>query len=86
MEKKYLELINNGYLRGAFEDVKVFEDRGDQGLYVESADGTFTLPLTNRGWEFREAGIHFDEYKLCGRRALRKHTNDLQNVKRAELE
>lgn len=85
MEKKYLELINRGNLIGAFEDVKVFEDREDQGLYVESADGTFTLPVSGRGWEFKEAGIYFTEYKLCGRRTLRNHTNDLQNVKKVQL-
>lgn len=87
MEKKYLELITRGKLIGAFEDVKVFEDRGDQGLYVESADGTFTLPVSEmgQGWKFREAGIYFNEYKLCGRRSLRNHTNDLQNVKKVQL-
>lgn len=85
MEKKYLELITRGTKRGAFEDVKVFEDRGDQGLYVESADGTYTLPVSGQGWVFEQVGMYFDEYKLVCRRTLRAHTNDLKDVEKVKL-
>lgn len=80
MEKKYLELKLNGRIVGVFEDVKVFEDRGDQGLYVESEDGNYEIPVTDNscGWHFKQLHMIFDSYNLCGRRSLKRHTNNLR--------
>jgi len=87
MEKKYLELVFNGKLIGAFEDVTVFEER-DNGntLYVESADGNYTI-TRNRSGYFNFKGIPFNGYNCCCRRTLRSHTNDLDDrmTKRVDL-
>lgn len=77
MEKKYLELVFNGKLIGAFEDVTVFEER-DNGneLYVESADGNYTI-RRDRNSYFNFKGIPFNGYNCCCRRTLRSHTDNL---------
>jgi len=92
MEKKYLELTYNGKLIGAFEDVKVFEERENE-IYLECADGNFTIPKNTTlpsyygKWYSPQLHLGFDEYNLCGRRALRRHSNDLDKriVKRVDL-
>ncbi len=77
MEKKYLELVLNGNLIGAFEDVKVFEER-DNGneIYLESADGNYTIRKNQNGY-YNFNGIPFNEYNYCCRRTLRSHTDNL---------
>ena len=92
MEKKYLELIYNGRIIGAFEDVKVFEER-DNEIYLESADGNYTIPKNTTlpnyygKWYSPQLRLGFDSYNLCGRRTLRRHSNDLDErmVKRVDL-
>ena len=84
MEKKYLELSYNGKLIGAFEDVKKVEER-DNGneLYVESADGNYTIPKNTTlpsyygKWYSPQLRLGFDEYNLVCRRTLRSHTDNL---------
>ena len=82
MEKKYLEVIYNGKLIGAFENVTKFEERENE-IYLESDDGNYTikrntsLPEFYGKWFSPELQLGFDEYKLCGRRTLRTHTDNL---------
>lgn len=90
MEKKYLELIYNGNLIGAFEDVTRFEERENE-IYLESADGNFTIPRNTTlpsyygKWFSAQLQLGFDEYNLCGRRSLRRHSNNLQDGKFGHL-
>lgn len=77
MEKKYLELIYNGNLIGAFEDVTRFEERNNGNeLYVESADGNYTITKQRNGY-YNFNGLPFNEYNYCCRRTLRNHTDNL---------
>jgi len=77
MEKKYLELSLDGNLIGAFEGVTKFEER-DNGneLYVESADGNYTIRRRENGY-YSFKGLPFNEYNYCCRRTLRSHTDNL---------
>jgi len=90
MEKKYLELIYNGRIIGAFEDVKVFEERENE-IYLESADGNYTIPKNTAlpnyygKWYSPQLRLGFDSYNLCGRRTLRRHSNNLQDGKFGHL-
>lgn len=90
MEKKYLELTYNGKLIGAFEDVKVFEERENE-IYVESADGNYTIPKNTTlpsyygKWYSPQLRLGFDEYNLVCRRTLRKHTDELKYAKRVSF-
>ena len=84
MEKKYLELINNGMLVGAFEDVTVFEERNNGNeIYLESADGNYTLTKQNGRFVFN--GLTFTGYNYCCRRTLRNHTNNLESKRVAKV-
>lgn len=74
LEKKYLEVKLNGQTFGAFEDVTNLNVEGNH-LNFTSSEGTFSYTKNENGLWTEDEGIgpDFDEYNLCGARALSRH-------------
>lgn len=74
LEKKYLEVKLNGETFGAFEGVTNLNAEGNH-LNFTSSEGTFSYTKNEDGLWTEDEGIgpDFDEYNLCGARALSRH-------------
>ena len=74
LEKKYLEVKLNGQMFGAFEGVTDLNAEGNH-LNFTSSEGTFSYTKNENGlWTEDEGmGPDFDDYNLCGARALSRH-------------
>lgn len=94
MEKKYLLVYdgpNRHALIGAFENVTDFKELKDEtgevyAITFNSDDGSFEYDKQVTGYfACEENDIKFTDYKLVGRRTLRKYTNNLSGVVHGEL-
>lgn len=84
MEKKYLEILGNGKIIGAFEDVKNVEEKTEgrnKVLSFDSSEGHFNFKqiLDYKGDKvgyLEDAGrIAFEAYRVVGRRTLLRHAD-----------
>lgn len=79
MEKKYLEIRNNGKAIGAFENVRNFAEEGDT-LRFDSDDGSFEFKKNAQGKYVDVDGnfpYDFDSFQYEGRRTVLRHRDKL---------
>lgn len=85
MEKKYLEVYQNGLLIGAFENVREFRE-DENSVRFTSDDGSFIYTKGEDGkYTCDENNIVFDKYRLIGRRTLRRHSADFRNGRSVDI-